>query len=172
MELLIQWEKWINLNEDRIQTLSINEFVYLYETYTHINKNNKKMLYKTIYNPTFKMGIFKRERKKLEILDEKDIKDFRFCKKNFIPTFNDSLVCELYTNEQINNNIKTFIVFPFKNSLFAIKDTNNNKLNKAYWKDKIQWLNNIKENMLLWTDSNCLLIEKELYDKLKNKLKV
>ena len=89
----------------------------------------------------------------LSILEKTDIS---YPKRNY------SLVCSPKNDEEIGT---SFLVFPYKESLFTIKENDN--YYKGYWKDKIKWLDKFKENEL-WTENECILIKKSIWDNILN----
>jgi hypothetical protein len=149
-----KWEKFNDIIEDRINKISINEFI------THLNyTHNNIYLYKKIYNPNFTFGYFQKKYKNVvdNYLDFtlKENTDASYPKKNF------SLVCSTREEDEIGT---TFLVFPFKESLFTIKEGED--YFKGFWKDKIKWLEKFEENEL-WTENDCILVKKSIWDKVK-----
>ena len=148
---ICKWDKFNDINEDRITNISISEFFSLLKK-TH----NNIFLYKQIYNPTFICGYFNKSFKNniddylnLSILEKTDIS---YPKRNY------SLVCSPKNDEEIGT---SFLVFPYKESLFTIKENDN--YYKGYWRDKIKWMDKIQDNEL-WTEDECLLIQKSVWD--------
>ena len=162
---IFRWNRWIDIKEDRINSIDVKSFKNLLEN----NCNANIFLHKKIYEPNFKIGIFQKSKKIVEnyykpspmFNDEKNWKSF--------PLRENSLVCYNYEEDSEG---KDFLIFPYKKSLFIISpikescyDLNINRYNKGYWSDKIQWLDDLDEREM-WTDSDCLVIEKDLYDKI------
>lgn len=159
---IYSYDRWNDLNEERINPLNKDKFLELLSKYAHNNHN--VFLYKKIINPKTKMGIFYKSVKQFESHlnlnnTSKNLKGF--------PDRETSLVCYNYIEKEEG---ETFIIFPFKSSLFTIDskiDINESDdcYKKGYWVDKIKWLENIGE-CEMWTDSPCLIISKSEWNKL------
>jgi hypothetical protein len=161
--MIFRWDRWTDKKEDRIDSISIDEFKCLLEEKCHLNK----FLYKKIYQPKFKIGMFNKTTKITESYLTNNIKNT--LKDENFPLRENSLVCYNYIEKGEG---KLFLVFPFKESLFTISPLQESlhasivdEYKKGYWKDKVRWLDNLKMNEL-WTDGNCILIEKHMWDKL------
>ena len=122
---IFKWDKFNDIVEDRIVSIDVNEFNDLKE-----NCISGNMLYKKIYQPEFEIGLFNKSHKTNHYIKENINVDYTYPKKDY------SLVCTSL-NESCDIST-TFIVLPFKESLFTIKD--NDTFLKGYWKDKIKWL--------------------------------
>ena len=159
---IFRWDRWTDLKEDRINSIDISEFKTLLEQ----NCYTDKFLYKKIYDPDFEVGLYKKSKKitenyyknKPEVTDKKSWNSF--------PLRENSLVCYNYEEQSEG---KTFLVFPIKNSLFTISplkescyDLDINRYNKGYWSNDIKWLENLDKREI-WTESDCLVIDKETY---------
>lgn len=150
---IYKWEKFNDLIEDRVHKIDMKHFVSLLER-TH----NNVYLHKNIYNPTFSFGYFNKTYKNTvdNYLDLpiKEKTDDSYPKKNY------SLTCSINEENEIGT---AFLVFPFKESLFTIKEKEN--YYKGYWKDKIKWLESFP-NCELWTENECILIKKSIWENL------
>lgn len=150
---ICKWEKFNDIIENRVEKITLENFLSLLR-----NTNNNIFVYKKIYNPDFTFGYYKKSIKKIDDYLELPIKektDDSYPKKNY------SLVCSTHEEEEIGT---TFLVFPFKESLFTIKEDEN--YYKGYWKDKIKWLEKFDKNEL-WTEDDCILIKKSIWDRIK-----
>lgn len=166
---IYNFDRWNDLNEERIEPLSTEKFQELLKKYAHSNQN--LFLYKKIINPKTKVGIFLKSTKQFE----SHINELKSGKKqewNGFPSRDMSLVCYNYIEEEEG---ETFIVFPFKASLFTISPNKewNSELqsedcNKGYWTDKIKWLDKLN-NREMWTESPCLIISEKLWNILNEK---
>lgn len=149
-----KWEKFNDINEDRINKISIDNFLSLLK-----NTHNNIYIYKKIYNPDFTFGYYKKSYKnsidKYLELPIKEKVDTTYPNKSY------SIVCSTKEENEIGT---TFLVFPFKESLFTIKEGEN--YFKGYWRDKIKWLDKFNENEL-WTEDECILIKKSIWDEIK-----
>jgi hypothetical protein len=155
---ICKWEKFNDVVENRIHKLEMNNFISLLEK-TH----NNIFLYKKIYEPDFTFGYYNKSYKSniddyLNLSNQlKEKTDITYPKKSH------SLVCNI--NEEVDLDIgTTFLVFPFKDSLFTIND--NGEYYKGYWKDKIKWLDKFN-NSELWTENECILVKKTTWEKIK-----
>lgn len=152
---ICKWEKFNDIIEDRVNKISMDVFLSLLE-----NTHNKLYLYKKIYNPDFTFGYYKKSFKNTidNYLDlpVKEKTDESYPLKSY------SIVCSTVEEDEIGT---TFLVFPFKESLFTIKEGEN--YFKGYWRDKIKWLEKFDENEL-WTEDDCILIKKSIWDKIRN----
>ncbi len=148
---ICKYEQFNEMVEYRVKRITSDKFDELLE-----KTNQENFLYKKIYNPTFTFGIFKKSYK--QAIDSHintpliERTDSSYPKKSY------SLVCS--TTEE-NSMGTTFLVFPLKESLFAIKESED--YFKGYWKDKIKWLEKFKDNQL-WTENDCILIKKKVWD--------
>lgn len=152
MMRIFKWDRFNDIIENRIKKIDMNTFKSLLENCHNYDKN---VLYKKIYNPDFETGIFNKSFKKHDFFNsDEPLID------NTYPQKNTSLVC---TSEHVLDDDDTtlFVVLPYKESLFTIQK--NDSFFKGYWKDKIQWIEKFNENKL-WTESNCLLIKKDIWD--------
>ena len=149
---IFKWDRFNDIIENRVKKIDMNTFETLLE---NCYKYNSNVLYKKIYNPNFEIGIFNKSLKINEYVNDEPLNiDSSF------PSKNTSLVC---TTEHVleDDDTTLFVVLPYRESLFTIK--NKNDYYKGYWKDKIQWVEKFNENKL-WTESNCLLIRKDIWD--------
>ncbi len=153
---ICKWEKFNDIIEDRINKISMDEFLSLLE-----NTHNNIFIYKKIYNPDFTFGYFKKSFKNTidNYLDLpiKEKTDVSYPKKSY------SIVCSTEEEDEIGT---TYLVFPFKESLFTIKE--GEEYYKGYWRDKIKWLEKFSKNEL-WTEDDCILIKKSIWDNIKSK---
>jgi hypothetical protein len=154
-------EKIDNIVEDRVQKISLECFLSLLK-----NTYKNFFVYKEIYNPEFIYGYYKKTLKKtsdnylgLDTVTKDEI-NMSYPKKNF------SLVCSTHEENELGT---TFLVFPFKNSFFAIKE--GDKYFKGYWSDKIKWLEKFDKNEL-WTEDDCILIKKSAWVNIKNEYRL
>jgi len=151
---ICKWDKFNDIIEDRIDKITMDDFLSLLETKSH----NSLFVYKKIYQPNFTFGYFKKSYKHID-----SYIDLRLTEKNDVtyPRRTHSIVCSTKEEDELGT---TFLVFPFKESLFTIKQGED--CLKGYWKDKIKWLEKFSNNEL-WTDNDCLLIKKSIWDNLK-----
>ena len=152
---IFKWDRFNDIVENRINEIDINKFNSLLE---NCHNYNETLLYKKIYQPDFSIGIFEKSVKISENFLNK-----KFDTTKIDETFPDkdySLVC---TTENVMEDDDTtlFVVLPYKESLFTIK--NSSGYVKGYWKDKIKWIESFNENKV-WTDSTCLLIRKDIWE--------
>jgi len=160
--MIFKWDRWLDKTENRISTIDLKTFKILLEK----NCFKNKFIHKKIYQPTFKIGFFKKCRKITESYFSTYIKNT--INDNTYPLRENSLVCYNYIE---NGDGVDFLIFPYKDSLFTISPLKESshiqtqEYKKGYWKDRIKWLENLSENEL-WTDGNCLIIEKKIYDKI------
>ena len=154
---IFKWDRFNDIIENRINDIDLQEFKSLLENCHNYNQN---LLYKKIYQPTFSIGIFNKSFKITENYinkpQEGDSIDESFPNKNY------SLVC---TTESLMEDDDTtlFVVLPYKESLFTIK--NSSGYVKGYWRDKIKWIESFNENKV-WTESTCLLIRKDIWEEM------
>lgn len=171
--MICQWEKWVDLKEDRIIPINKDIFYSMNDRYTHTNTNF--FLYKKIHNPTFNIGVFFKSKKSVsEYLKKEEIQQFPTELWRSFPIRDESLVCYNYLEDVDDHIGETYLVFPFKNSLFTIAperefnyDPEVSKYTKGYWSDKIMWLDNLNDREL-WTDSPCIIIKKSLWDSMNH----
>ena len=117
---------------------------------------------------------FKSKKSVSDYLKKEEIEQFPIDMWRSYPLRNESLVCYNYLEDVDEHLGETFLIFPFKNSLFTIApereynyDPEIDKYRKGYWSDKIMWLDNLNEREM-WTDSPCLIIKKSLWDSWNN----
>lgn len=151
-------EKFNDIIEERIKDIDKEIFLSLLQ-----NTHQNKFLYKKIYAPNFSYGYFERKYKPriddyFNLTNENNYEDF--------PNKNYSLVCSTIEENEIGT---TFLVFPFKESLFTIKESDN--YFKGYWRDKIKWLDKLKNNEI-WTEDSCILIKKSIWINFKKDYKI
>ena len=162
---IFKWDRWTDIKEDRVEPIGLNMF----KKFLKENCYSDKYLMKKIYEPDFSIGIYKKS-KKIGERYYPGAKTFESNSKwKSYPLRENSLVC--YNYEENSEGI-TFLVFPFKNSLFTISPVKEScyiqdisRYNKGYWADKLKWMENLNDREM-WTESNCLVIEKSIYDKL------
>lgn len=166
---IFNFDRWNDLNEDRITPIGLEKFNELLNKYAHTNQN--VFLYKKIINPKTKVGVFFKTTKQFEN-HVNELKTGEKQEWNGFPLRDMSLVCYNYIEKEEG---ETFVIFPFKSSLFTISpkkewdiDVNSENCNKGYWTDKIKWLENLDQREL-WTESPCLIISKKLWDSLNKK---
>lgn len=159
--MIFRWDRWIDKKEERIDKIDLE----LFQTILEENCNKNKFLYKKIYQPNFKLGLFTKKKKITESYFSKNIK--HTLKDENFPLRENSLVCYNYIEKGEGD---LFIVFPFKKSLFTISPLHESShkmiienYKKGYWVDKIKWLDTLKETEM-WTDNNCLIIKKTIWD--------
>lgn len=175
---ICHWNKWLDIKEDRIIPLNKSMFTDMLNEHTNIN-NCPIFLYKKIYKPSFDIGVFFKSKKSVLVSESEYLTintDFFLSESESWKTFpmrTESLVCYNYLEDVDEHIGETFIVFPFKNSLFTIAPEREynyteyqeiDKYKKGYWSDKIKWLDGLTEREM-WTDSPCIIIKKSLWDK-------
>ena len=153
---IFKWDRFNDIVEKRINKIDRSDFLNMLENCYDYEDN---VLYKKIYQSDFDYGIFEKSLK----LNE-NINSSTHLLDDTYPNVNYSLVCNSKELDDYSD-IDTYVVLPFKESLFTIEDKNGNKHYKGYWKDKIKWLDKYNENKV-WTESKCLLIKKDIWDSL------
>ena len=166
---ICRWDRWTDIKEDRIDSIDIQEFKKILKEKCHTDQH----LYKKIYQPKFKQGIFSKSLKVTESYFGKKQTTNEDTWKAY-PIREYSLTC--YNYEESGEGV-TYLVFPFKDSLFTIspvKESSHDGVvdnyKKGYWKDNIKWLEQLNEREL-WTESDCLVIEQELYNSIFEEVK-
>jgi hypothetical protein len=159
--VIYDFDKWDGMNENRVTPISLARFEELMRLYCHSNPN--MILYKTIVDPTFKLGFFFKSEKKMDSY-LKSIKNT--LKDASFPDRDESILCYNFWEEDTIGT--TFAVLPFLNSMFAISPTvgtpdSLEACKKGYWKGDIKWLEKMSKREM-WTDYPCLLIEKDIWD--------
>jgi hypothetical protein len=167
---IYNFDRWNDLNEERITPISLDKFKELMNKYAHSNQN--VFLYKKIINPKSKIGIFYTTTKQFE----NHIKELKSGEKQEwygFPQRELSLVCYNYVEKEEG---ETFIVFPFKSSLFTISskkewdnEVTSENCNKGYWTDKIKWMENL-DHREFWTESPCLIISEKTWLSINKKV--
>ncbi len=150
---IFKWDRFNDIIESRVEKIDMKTFESLLENCHNYDTN---VLYKKIYSPNFEIGIFNKSLKVNEFFNKTSTLNI----DESFPCKDESLVC---TTEHVleDDDTTLFVVLPYRESLFTIK--NKDDYFKGYWKDKIQWVEKFNENKL-WTDSNCLLIRKDIWD--------
>lgn len=139
-----------NIMENRITKLNENVFQSLLK-----NTNKDLYIFKKILNDDFNFGLFENK-------DTININDYKYDDNDLnidysYPNKETSLVCSTYETDTIGT---TYIVLPYKDAFFTIKDKDNYL--KGFWSEKVIWLNKFTKNEL-WTNDKCLLIKKDLF---------
>jgi hypothetical protein len=161
--LIFELDKWTGMNESRITPITLIKFKELLKTYCY----ESQYLYKNIIDPKTKIGFFFKSPKKLDsYLAHIELNGIP--SDTSFPHRDESLLC--YNYEEKAGTV--FYVIPFINTLFAISPTNRkpdslDNCKKGYWKGQIKWLDKLPHREM-WTDYPCLLIEKELWDSIKD----
>lgn len=139
-----------NLMENRITKLDETSFKSL------LNNTIKDLfIFKKFLNDDFDYGLF--ENKNVININDYNYIDNDLNIDYSYPNKETTLVCS--TNE-IDSIGTTYIVLPYKDAFFTIKDKDNYL--KGFWTEKVIWLNKFNKNEL-WTNDKCLLIKKDLF---------
>jgi hypothetical protein len=162
--VIYDYDKWDGMNENRVTPITLARFEELMRMYCHANTD--LIMYKTIVEPSFKLGFFFKSKKKVDSYFQDMVKMKTSLTDASFPSRDESILCYNYLDEDEVG--VAFVVIPFLNSMFAISSTSGapdslENCKKGYWKGEVKWFEKLQHREL-WTDFPCLLIEKDIWD--------